>query len=89
MEDGQALEMIFSSFPITPSAAVISKHLTIFETVRKDRASAMQIYSSAGQDEADKIQAAAKEFVKDGNIPSKSQAPLSTICRSKRSVARS
>lgn len=71
IEDGQALELIFSSSPTAPSTAEIETNLTLFEDVRKDRASTMQIYSSAGQDEAAKIQAAAREYVKKGKIPSK------------------
>lgn len=71
IEDGQALELIFSSSPDATSTAEIENHLTLFEVVRKDRASTMQIYSSAGQDEAVKIQAAAREYVKRGKIPSK------------------
>ena len=73
--------MIFSSSPNSPSAAEIGTHLTLFERVRKDRASTMQIYSSAGQDEAAKIQAAAREYVKNGKIPSKSH-PLYSSKRS-------
>ncbi|SLM37504.1 Monooxygenase, FAD-binding [Lasallia pustulata] len=73
IEDGQALELIFYSFPNSPSAAEVGNHLTLFERVRKDRASTMQIYSSAGQDEAAKIQAAAREYVKNGKIPTNQQ----------------
>lgn len=74
IEDGQALELIFSSIATAPLADEVDTHLTLFEGVRKDRASTMQIYSSAGQDEAAKIQAAAREYVKNGKIPSKSHA---------------
>ena len=70
IEDGAALGSIFSRFPPFPSIELICARLSLFEDVRKNRASAMQIYSLAGQDEASKIGDLAKEYVKDGVIPS-------------------
>ena len=49
----------------------VPQRLRLFEEVRKNRASAIQIFSNAGQDEASKIEEAAKPFVQ-GPIPSKS-----------------
>ena len=43
--------------------------LRLFQEVRKDRAAAMQIFSNAGQDQPEKMEAEAKQYVK-GPIPS-------------------
>jgi len=43
--------------------------LRLFQDVRKDRAAAMQIFSNAGQDEPEKMEAEAKQYV-NGPIPS-------------------
>ena len=69
IEDGAALGILLSRMPrpdvssamssSTAAAALdalIARRLRAFESVRRNRASVMQIYSNAGQDEADKVQ---------------------------------
>ncbi|MCJ1462470.1 hypothetical protein MMC07_001072 [Pseudocyphellaria aurata] len=70
IEDGAALGVLFSRFPAFTTAEdldkTIGERLQGFESVRKDRASLMQIFSNAGQDEAEKILKDARRFLKDG-----------------------
>ncbi|MCJ1247160.1 hypothetical protein MMC30_004372 [Trapelia coarctata] len=68
IEDGAALGHIFASnsLPVNPSAATIIQRLALFETVRKDRASIMQIFSSVAQDEAHLMHDKAKAYIKEG-----------------------
>ena len=49
-----------------PTLPMITEGLALFETVRKGRASVMQIFSSVGQDEAALIYDKAKEYVGNG-----------------------
>ena len=43
--------------------------LRLFQEVRKDRAAAIQVFSNAGQDKPEKMEAEAKQYIK-GPIPS-------------------
>lgn len=80
IEDGAALGILFSHLPFpapdTPEqiASVIETRLVAFEEIRRGRASLMQIYSSAGQDQAqeqvEKRTVLAKAFLNGGKVPS-------------------
>lgn len=77
IEDGAALGILFSRLPPFTTAddldQTIAERLEGFESVRKDRASVMQILSNAGQDEPEKIRDEAKKFLKDGvEVPGQS-----------------
>ena len=55
----------------TTLEAEIARRLSGFENVRKSRASVMQIFSNAGQDEAEKIRGEAERFLgPDAKVPS-------------------
>ncbi|KAL0933737.1 salicylate hydroxylase [Colletotrichum truncatum] len=60
IEDGVALGVCFSNIA---SLADVPERLEVFETIRRNRASAVTIFSNAAQDEAEKIKEAASEFV--------------------------
>ena len=72
IEDGAAIGILFKNIPknlIDSQASLeaeISKRLSAFEDVRKIRASVMQIFSSAGQDEAEKMRDEAMRFLGPG-----------------------
>ena len=72
IEDGAAIGILFNNIPNTSKDsqtsldAEISKRLSAFEDVRKVRASVMQIFSSAGQDEAEKMRDEAMRFLGPG-----------------------
>ena len=53
---------------------LLSARLGLFEKVRINRASVMQIFSNVGQDQGTTIEEAAKPYVK-GKVPSK-QHPI-------------
>lgn len=79
IEDGGALGILFSRLPPLTTAddldKTIAERLQGFESVRKDRASLMQIYSNAGQDESEKIREEAMKFLKKGaTVPGKSRS---------------
>lgn len=57
----------------------IAQALTLFETVRKRRASITQIYSDTGGDEPEKIREKAKLYVESQKIPSTSTVSLFRI----------
>ncbi|KAF6827124.1 salicylate hydroxylase [Colletotrichum plurivorum] len=59
IEDGIALGICLSN----ASGADVAERLEVFEGIRRNRASAITIFSNAAQDEADKIREAASEFV--------------------------
>jgi 2-polyprenyl-6-methoxyphenol hydroxylase-like FAD-dependent oxidoreductase len=67
IEDGAALGVLFSNLR---SKNEVEERLALFERLRLDRVSAMQVFSSVGQDEAEKIQDLAKPYVK-GHLPGK------------------
>jgi salicylate hydroxylase len=50
----------------------LESRLQLLEKIRKNRASVMQIFSNAGQDEAEKIHADAAKFIPAESVPSKS-----------------
>lgn len=77
IEDGAALGILFSRLPPFTTAKhleeTIAARLQGFESVRHNRASVMQIYSNAGQDESEKIRDEAMKYLPDGvQVPSKS-----------------
>ncbi|QSZ29965.1 hypothetical protein DSL72_004483 [Monilinia vaccinii-corymbosi] len=67
IEDGCALGILLSSLPNSTPETLTSR-LKSFETIRKNRASALQIFSSAGLEEADKVKESARPFLKKGEI---------------------
>ncbi|RDW75683.1 hypothetical protein BP5796_06504 [Coleophoma crateriformis] len=70
IEDGAALEKLFANFNSTDAKSVAVR-LESFENVRRNRASAMQIFSNASQDEAERVREAARQYVPAGDhIPS-------------------
>ncbi|MCJ1424421.1 hypothetical protein MMC29_002309 [Sticta canariensis] len=76
IEDGAALGILFSRLPPSTTAddldRTIMERLQGFESVRKDRASAIQIFSNAGPDEPEKIRDEAMKYLKDGvQVPGK------------------
>ncbi|KDN69152.1 putative FAD dependent oxidoreductase [Colletotrichum sublineola] len=66
IEDGIALGVCFSN---VTSEAEVPERLKVFEGIRRNRASAVTIFSNAAQDEAGKIREAASEFVPIDRIP--------------------
>ncbi|KAH8690474.1 2-polyprenyl-6-methoxyphenol hydroxylase [Talaromyces proteolyticus] len=71
IEDAGALGVIFSGSLSDPSSLHltiddINKRLVLFENVRYNRASAMQIFSNAGQDESWKIRERAQQYMSAG-----------------------
>ncbi|RDW82364.1 hypothetical protein BP6252_03476 [Coleophoma cylindrospora] len=70
IEDGAALEKLFANFTNTDAKSIAAR-LESFENVRRNRASAMQIFSNASQDEAERVREAARQYVPAGDhIPS-------------------
>lgn len=66
IEDAGALNAVFSGFAETPTEQDIYNGLKLFEMIRLKRASAIQIFSNAGQDEAEKVKQRAKPFMAEG-----------------------
>jgi salicylate hydroxylase len=75
IEDGGALGALFSH---VKSIEEIPVRLKLFEEVRRNRASAMQMFSNAGQDQAEKVEKDARPFVV-GPVPRKSRR-LPRVC---------
>ncbi|KAF7871786.1 hypothetical protein EAF04_003893 [Stromatinia cepivora] len=75
IEDGCALGIFFSNLPPgNPTAETISTRLNSFEKIRRNRASAMQMFSNAGPDQADKVKESARAFMEEGqSVPSNPQ----------------
>jgi len=70
IEDGAALGEVFSHFLKTDLSSITNR-LEIFERIRRDRASVIQMISNAGQDEAEKVRSSVLKYVPDGyKIPS-------------------
>lgn len=67
VEDGAALGVLLSDLRSTEEVA---DRLRLFQELRLDRVSAMQIFSSVGQDESARIADSARQYVK-GPLPSK------------------
>jgi salicylate hydroxylase len=71
IEDAGALSEIFSNLPSSHTKDEISSRLVLFENVRMNRASAIQIFSNAGQDEPWKIRERARKYLPDSvEVPS-------------------
>ncbi|KAE8376614.1 hypothetical protein BDV26DRAFT_293950 [Aspergillus bertholletiae] len=71
IEDAGALSVIFTRLPAKPTADDIRDRLAVFERVRIKRASVMQIFSNAGQDQAWKIREDAQQYMPEGvDVPS-------------------
>ena len=68
IEDGAAIGILLQGLRAdSPDlSAEIDQRFQAFETVRRERASLMQIFSSAGQDEAEKIRDEATKWLGDG-----------------------
>ncbi|GAB1201957.1 hypothetical protein APSETT445_000555 [Aspergillus pseudonomiae] len=70
IEDAGALSEIFTRLPANPTADEIRDRLAVFERVRIKRASAIQVCSNVGQDEAWKIREQAQKYMPEGvNVP--------------------
>lgn len=67
IEDAVALGIVLSG----QSEGEIEEKLCLFEKIRKNRASVMQIFSNAGQDEPEKIRVDAAKFIPADSVPSK------------------
>lgn len=77
IEDGAALGIMLSQLALDvvenlDSEGGIGNRLRMFEKVRMDRASAMQIFSNVGQDQGERIQREAQRYVK-GPVPGRPQ----------------
>ncbi|KUL86331.1 hypothetical protein ZTR_08623 [Talaromyces verruculosus] len=66
IEDAGALGVIFSDSSSQFTIDDIQKRLVLFENIRYNRASAMQIFSNAGQDEPWKIRERAQQYMPAG-----------------------
>lgn len=75
IEDGCALGVLFSKLPPgNPTVETISTRLHSFEKIRKNRASAMQMFSNAGPDQSEKVKESARAFMEEGQcVPSNPQ----------------
>jgi len=67
IEDGAALGVLFSDLR---SKDEIPDRLALFQRLRLNRVSAMQVFSSVGQDEAAKIADVVQPYI-EGPVPSK------------------
>jgi hypothetical protein len=78
IEDAAALGILFpSNFPSSPSTEDISARLQIFENMRRNRASALQMFSNAGQDELEKIRESVVPYMREGEtVPGKFVHPF-------------
>lgn len=74
IEDAAALHTVFSGLAGHPTAQDIQDRLKLFEAVRLKRASRIQIFSNAGQDEADKVEQRAKPYMGQGQHVPKTPA---------------
>ncbi|EAW12315.1 putative salicylate hydroxylase [Aspergillus clavatus NRRL 1] len=73
IEDAGALSEIFTALPDVSGGDEIRRRLEVFEKVRVNRASRMQVFSNAGQDEAWKIREAARQYMPEGmEVPTSS-----------------
>jgi salicylate hydroxylase len=68
IEDSVALGIALTG--CTPSD--LEARLKVFENVRMNRASVMQVFSNAGQDEPEKIHVEASKFIPAETVPSES-----------------
>lgn len=75
IEDGIALGIALSNLP-SNEPDVIERRLGLFGKIRINRASVMQIFSNAGQDDAEKIREDAGKFIHADTVPSTYIPPL-------------
>jgi salicylate hydroxylase len=75
IEDAVALGMFLdgiTKLDLEQNPEMLNKRLKMFEKVRSKRAAAIQIFSNAGQDQAEKVKDQVKQYV-EGHIPSNPQ----------------
>ncbi|KAK7964253.1 hypothetical protein PG988_011227, partial [Apiospora saccharicola] len=70
IEDGVALGILLSG---AATAEEVVSRLELFESLRRNRCSAIQILSNAGQDEADRVRDAASKFLPIEDIPASTE----------------
>lgn len=75
IEDSAALGTLFENFG-SKDVDSISKRLDVFEQVRKNRASAIQIFSSCGQEQLQRSVRGAAKYVPEDKLPSKSPSKI-------------
>ena len=66
IEDGAALGELFTD---VSSVNEVPSKLELFQSIRRDRCSAIQYLSNAGQDEAKKVESQVRPYVKVGAVP--------------------
>lgn len=66
IEDAGALYSVFKDIVGQPSEQDVQSRLRLFERIRLNRASAIQVFSNAGQDEAEKVRQRAERFMVQG-----------------------
>jgi salicylate hydroxylase len=70
IEDGAALQAVFSNFVQTDRKS-LEDRLEVFERIRRDRASLIQMISNAARDEAEKVTESVLLYAPDGfKLPS-------------------
>ena len=67
IEDAGALGVFLSN---VHHLTEVPRYLELFQNIRRERAAAMQIFSNAGQDQANLIEKEAQKYIK-GPVPSK------------------
>lgn len=67
IEDGVAIGIVLSGATTVPGD--IQARLRAYEAIRKNRASVMQIFSNAGQDEPELIQKEAAKYIPIDKVP--------------------
>lgn len=72
LEDGGCLGILLANIT---SKSEIPERLRLFQEIRFERASAVQILSNTGYDEVEKIKEEAKQYVKTLTLPSK-ESPI-------------
>jgi salicylate hydroxylase len=70
IEDGVALGIAFCGAGV----ADVEARLAVYDRIRRIRASAIQIFSNAGQDQAHRIRDEASKFIPAEKVPSKSSS---------------
>lgn len=69
IEDAGALSILLQDLPASTSQTQLTERLQLYQDVRIQRASAMQLLSNAGQEQAERIQREAQAYI-DGPVPS-------------------
>lgn len=70
IEDSAAIGKLFENFE-DKSVEAISTRLDLFEKIRRNRASAMQIISSTGQEQLEKHMALVAKYLPEDQVPRK------------------